>query len=117
MGSEMCIRDRFTMDLRIRQLQERVADGDVELFWKATAQQLMDRVRREPPSVGSEEGVLGASVSWRPAAELPAGTDEHKSLACCSVATGCGCRAGEPAPVPPLLLTARAGPPTTPPGC
>ena len=31
------------MDLqRIRQLQERVADGDVELFWKATAQQLMD---------------------------------------------------------------------------
>ena len=68
------------------------------------------RVRREPPGVGFEEGVLGASVSWRPAAEPPAGKDEHKSLACCSAEVGCGCRAGEPAPVTPLLLTARAGP-------
>ena len=37
------------------------------------------RVRREPPGVGSEEGVLGASVSWRLAAEPPAAVGEHGS--------------------------------------
>ena len=59
--------------------------------------------------MGSEEGVLGASVSWRPAVEPPAAVGEHKSLACCSAEVGCGCRAGEPAPVPPVLLSAHAG--------
>ena len=48
------------------------------------------RVRLEPPGVGSEEGVLGASVSWRLAAEPPAAVGEHRSVNWCSAEDGCG---------------------------